>query len=244
MRAQVQAKPRPIGAEHDDYAPRRDSLGRADRSDEQALLPQPQELLGSAEAARRAGSENDRPKLWKTRTCCATHVRTILASKARHMTIRIQFARERDCALIADMSRRYVEHGLPWSWTESRVRYCLRNRECTVIVAREGRGVGGFAIMEFYDAHAHLNLLAVHAALRRRGVGRALVDWLESSSRVAGIFLVRLELRTGNSAAQSFYERLGYASTGVSERYYAGQEDALRMQHDLSVRSATRNQSL
>jgi ribosomal protein S18 acetylase RimI-like enzyme len=160
------------------------------------------------------------------------------------MSYRIQLARERDCAPIADMSRRHVEHGLPWSWTESRVRYCLRNRECAVIVAREGRGIEGFAIMEFYDVHAHLNLLAVQPARRRCGVGRALVEWLEASSRVAGIFLVRLELRASNEAARAFYERLGYAPTGVSERYYAGNEDALRMQHDLAVRSTSRHQSL
>lgn len=151
------------------------------------------------------------------------------------MNVPISLAREADCAAIADMSRRFVEDGLPWSWTESRVRYCLRNRECAVIVARDGRRVVGFAIMQFYDLHAHLNLLAVSPGYRRRGLGRALIEWLEASARVAGAFIVRLELRALNVDARKFYEKLGYLETGVSPEYYAGREDAVRMTRDLSI---------
>lgn len=151
------------------------------------------------------------------------------------MSIRISLARESDCAAIAQMSRHLIEYELPWTWTESRVRYHLRNRECAVIVARSGRRLAGFAIMQFYDAHAHLNLLAVHPGYRNRGVGASLVRWLEVSARTAGIFLVRLELRATNDGARAFYERLGYEHTGISPQYYDGREDALRMTHDLSL---------
>lgn len=154
------------------------------------------------------------------------------------MGVRITLAKEADCAVIAEMSRRFIEFDLPWTWTEARVRYHLRHRDCAVIVARAGHRVVGFAIMQFYDEHAHLNLLAVHPGCRQRGVGRALVEWLEVSARTAGVFLVRLELRADNRGAQAFYARLGYAKTGVSRDYYAGREDALRMKRDLSIVSA------
>jgi ribosomal-protein-alanine N-acetyltransferase len=149
--------------------------------------------------------------------------------------VRISLAKESDCAAIAEMSRRLIEFDLPWSWTESRVRYHLRNRECAVIVARHGKRICGFAIMQFYDAHAHLNLLAVHPGYRNQGIGSALVSWLEDSARTAGIFLVRLELRAGNDGGRAFYERLGYEQTGISPSYYDGREDALRMTHNLSL---------
>jgi ribosomal-protein-alanine N-acetyltransferase len=154
------------------------------------------------------------------------------------MSIRINLARESDCAGIAEMSRRYVEAGLPWSWTESRVRHYVRHRDCAVIAARRVHSLVGFAIMEFHDAHAHLNLLAVRPGHRRRGVGRALIEWLEASARTAGVFLVRLELRAGNEEAHAFYRRLGYCEIGVARNYYAGREDAWRMQHNLSVLAA------
>jgi len=160
------------------------------------------------------------------------------------MSIRINLAREADCEAIADMSRDYVEYGLPWSWTAMRIGRCVRNRECAVIAAREGRRCVGFAIMEFHDVHAHLSLLAIHPGYRRRGIARELVEWLEASSRIAGIFLVRLELRSDNAGAREFYERLGYERTGTTRNYYAGREDALRMERDLSILSQAGESSL
>lgn len=151
--------------------------------------------------------------------------------------MKVSVARAADALPIARMSKILIEQGLPWSWTESRVRHAIRHPETAVIAARDGRRLAGFAIMQFADAHAHLNLLAVATAYRRRGLGRELVEWLEACARTAGIFEVRLELRAGNDQAREFYEALGYTVAGRVLSYYAGREDACRMRHDLSVRS-------
>jgi [ribosomal protein S18]-alanine N-acetyltransferase len=143
-------------------------------------------------------------------------------------------------AAIAAMSRNLIEHGLAWSWDEGRVERCLRNRDCVVLAARDRRRVVGFAIMEFYAVHAHLNLLAVQPGYQRQGVGRQLVEWLEASARTAGIFKVNLELRATNAGALKFYEKLGYRTTGRKAAYYDGREDALRMLHDLTITSTSR----
>jgi|SRR5690606_16826566 len=151
------------------------------------------------------------------------------------MNIRIGLARREDAAEISLMSRFLVEHGLPWSWTESRVARYIRHPECSVVVARDRRRIAGFGIMEFLDAHAHLSLLAVRPGYQMQGVGRQLLDWLESTARTAGIFLVRLELREGNVGAREFYAKLGYREAGKRTAYYCGREDALVMTHDLGV---------
>jgi [ribosomal protein S18]-alanine N-acetyltransferase len=153
--------------------------------------------------------------------------------------IRLGLAHTGDVAAIARMSRELVEHGLPWSWDEGRVEQCLRNRDCVVLAARDRRRLAGFAIMQFYDVHAHLALLAVQRGYQRLGIGRQLLDWLEASARTAGIFRVHLELRVGNDGARRFYERLGYSAHGVKRAYYSAREDALRMTHDLSVASTS-----
>jgi ribosomal-protein-alanine acetyltransferase len=153
--------------------------------------------------------------------------------------IRLGLARAEEAAAIATMSRLLIEAGLPWSWTEQRVAYCLRNRDCVVLAARDRRRLVGFAIMEFYDEHAHLSLLAVQPGFQKRGLGRQLLEWLEASARTAGIFTVQLELRAANDAARRFYERLGYREVGRKPAYYAGREDALRMRHELGVVSAS-----
>jgi ribosomal-protein-alanine N-acetyltransferase len=147
--------------------------------------------------------------------------------------MKISVARSADALPIARMSRILIEHDLPWSWTEERVRKAIRDAETAVIVARNGRRLAGFAIMQFADMHAHLNLLAVAPAYRGRGLGRKLVDWLEACARTAGIFDVRLELRASNDRARAFYERLGFTETDCVSAYYAGREDARRMRHNL-----------
>ena len=137
------------------------------------------------------------------------------------------------------MSRQLIEHGLAWSWDEERVARCLRNRDCVVLAARDRRRVVGFAIMEFYAIHAHLNLFAVQPGYQRQGVGRQLLEWLEASARTAGIFTVNLELRATNVGARAFYEKLGYRVAGRKAAYYDGREDAVRMTHDLTVTSTS-----
>jgi ribosomal protein S18 acetylase RimI-like enzyme len=138
------------------------------------------------------------------------------------------------------MSRQLIENGLPWSWNESRIGYCVKNRECVVLAARDRRRLIGFAIMEFFDEHAHLSLLAVQPGFQKQGIGRQLVEWLEASARIAGIFSVRLELRAINDDARHFYQKLGYVEVGRKVAYYAGREDALSMTHDLTVAPTSR----
>jgi ribosomal-protein-alanine acetyltransferase len=154
--------------------------------------------------------------------------------------IRLGLARADEVPAIANMSRYLIENGLPWSWNEQRVGYCLKNRDCVVLAARDRRRLAGFAIMEFYDEHAHLSLLAVQPGYQRLGIGRQLVEWLESSARVAGTFTVQLELRVSNDVARRFYERLGYREVARKAAYYGGREDALRMVHQLAVSTPQR----
>lgn len=151
------------------------------------------------------------------------------------MNTKIGLARLDDAAAIAQASRLLVEYGLPWSWTEDRIARCIIRPECAVIVARDRRRFAGFAIMDFYDQHAHLSLLAVRPGYRQQGIGSRLVQWLESTARTAGIFDVRLELRARNHNAQRFYEKLGYSVVGQRTAYYAGVENASCMNHDLRV---------
>jgi ribosomal-protein-alanine N-acetyltransferase len=142
-------------------------------------------------------------------------------------------ARPGDAEPLAEMTRTLIENGLPQTWTADRIRAHMRHPECAVIVARDGRRRCGFASMQFLDEHAHLALLAVRGAYRQRGIGRAMVEWLEACARTAGIFEVRLEVRASNSGAHAFYERLGFRELGVSAGYYSGQEDAIKMHRDL-----------
>jgi ribosomal-protein-alanine N-acetyltransferase len=149
------------------------------------------------------------------------------------VNVKIAPARVADADILAELARTLIEHGLPHTWTQQRILRQIYHPECAVITARDGRRLAGFAIMRFLDEHAHLDLLAVRGAYRQRGVGRALVAWLETCARTAGIFEVRLELRATNRGAHTFYAHLGFRECGVRRAYYSGLEDAIRMLHDL-----------
>lgn len=144
-------------------------------------------------------------------------------------------ARHRDAPEIAAMSHAFIEHGLRPAWTTARIAGHVQHAESIVLTATSLGMLAGFAIMQFGDDTAHLNLLAVTPAHRRRGVGRRLVRWLEETALTAGTFLIELELRAGNSGARAFYESLGYAQIARLPLYYQGIEDAARMRRDVRI---------
>jgi ribosomal protein S18 acetylase RimI-like enzyme len=148
---------------------------------------------------------------------------------------RFELALPRDASAIASLSRRLIEVGLPPSWPADRILCHIKRTDSVVLTARCHGQLAGFAIMQFGDERAHLNLLAVETTHQRRSLGRQLMNWMHESALVAGTFLLGLELRATNTGAQRFYETLGYRPGGVMPGYYQGVEDALRMTLDLRV---------
>jgi ribosomal-protein-alanine N-acetyltransferase len=148
---------------------------------------------------------------------------------------RLEPARLSDAARLAAMSRALIEAGLRPKWDARRIGWHVSDAESVVLTARSERAIAGFAVMRFGDDTAHLNLLAVDPAYRRRGIARRLLTWLEESALTAGTWLIGLELRAGNLAAQEFYRALGYRETARVPGYYQGIEAALRMERDVRV---------
>ena len=147
--------------------------------------------------------------------------------------VTVRLATLADAGDIADLSRELIETGLQWSWTRARVARNIASPNTVALVARSSARLAAFAIMYFGDEHAHLNLLAVRADRQRAGIGRHLLEWLESAALVAGIGTIRLELRASNRAGRGFYERLGFGEVGRVAQYYGGQETAVRMARDI-----------
>jgi ribosomal protein S18 acetylase RimI-like enzyme len=157
--------------------------------------------------------------------------------KKEKTALTVRLAEAGDARAIAEMSRDFIESGLGWRYDPASIQRALRRRETTVLVASERPtyvagerpALSGFAIMDYGDERAHLVLLAVQPVLRRRGIGRRLVDWLMESAIIAGMASVHLELRADNEAARRFYRALGFSETVLMPRYYNGREAAMRM---------------
>jgi ribosomal-protein-alanine N-acetyltransferase len=142
----------------------------------------------------------------------------------------VRLATVDDANAIATLSRDQIEHGLPWRWTAERVRRALRDRNTNVAVASDGEKLVGFGIMLYADEDAHLLLFAVHPSWRRQGVGGALLNWLETVARTAGLRRVMLECRKENEPARNFYGSLGYHELLIVRRMYEGVEDGVTLE--------------
>lgn len=152
-------------------------------------------------------------------------------SVIRHYDIRLGC--DRDAWRIALMSKHLIEAGLGWSWTEQRVLASIRDRATNVAVARDGGALAGFCIAKFRDEEGHIVLLAVNESQRRRGLGTALVQWMEKTALVAGIGIMYLEARLNNAGARRFYEALGYKEFKLEPRRYGGIETGVCLGKDL-----------
>jgi [ribosomal protein S18]-alanine N-acetyltransferase len=131
------------------------------------------------------------------------------------------------------MSRQYIESGLGWSWTPARIAAAIADRETNVALIDQPDGVLAFGIMHYADRTAHLALLAVDPAQRRRGIAARLVAWLEKCADTAGIERIRVEARSDNPEALAFYQKLGYVQIDRLARYYRGVLDAVRLEKTL-----------
>jgi ribosomal-protein-alanine N-acetyltransferase len=145
----------------------------------------------------------------------------------------VRLARADEAVRIAEMSRRYIETGLGWSWTAARVRRAMADDATNVAVAHRDGRLLGFGIMQYGDEHAHLALLAVEPDQRQRGIGVQLLAWLEHCARVAGLQRIRLEARRDNAGALAFYAARGYRPTSIATGYYLGVLDAVRLEKTL-----------
>ena len=145
----------------------------------------------------------------------------------------IRLARVSEAKTIAEMSRDLIEDGLGWTWRSNRLVSMINHPECVVIVALVRQKLAGFAVMEFHEVHAHLNLLAVAPEHRRHQIGSALLRWLESSAEVAGIARINLEVRSTNKPALDFYKNHSYQLGKKIRGYYQGKESAYQMVHHL-----------
>ena len=105
-------------------------------------------------------------------------------------------------------------------WTEWGLKELLGWRGVLALVC-EGEGkVIGFIVVRQVAAEAEILNLAVFAAKRRKGEGRALLMAAMDEFRARKISRVFLEVRESNGTGMAFYEKHGFSKTGRRAGYY------------------------
>jgi len=75
--------------------------------------------------------------------------------------------------------------------------------------------------------------LAVHPSYQNRKLGSALLKEIIDVFRKMGVSEIILEVRSGNVKARRFYERHGFITTDVLEKYYNDGESAYLMRLEM-----------
>ena len=88
-------------------------------------------------------------------------------------------------------------------------------------------GVVGYLCAWLVVDELHIGTIGVDPELRRRGLGRGMLQQAHQWASNRGATAAHLEVRSGNVAAVSLYESLGSRKVGVRRGYYADNgEDA------------------
>ncbi len=167
---------------------------------------------------------------------------TSLSSIFRHLVndhLIIRLATRKDAEAIALESMAEIEHNLEWSWHPLRVGRAIDDPNTNVVVAVGGNGMLGFGIMEYEEEVAHLVLFGVREDMRRRGIGSALLAWLEKVASVAGVGRLRVEARRTNAGARAFYRRHGYVESEIVPAMYLSTEDGVRFEKAVAAMKET-----
>ena len=112
-----------------------------------------------------------------------------------------------------------------WGWEAYRAE--LTKPEAVMLVARrraadarDGKLLSGYIASRINADELHINNIGVRPEFRRLGLGSALLKLALDTGASCGARLAVLEVRAGNAAAQSLYERAGFRLVGERRNYY------------------------
>lgn len=149
-------------------------------------------------------------------------------SNEPQLRVHIRWMIRRDMAEVLDIERASFE----FPWFEEEFIRCLRQRNCIGMVAEHAERVVGFMIYELHKTRLHILNFSVAPDVRRRGVGRQMIEKLLGKLSSQRRTRITLEVRETNLAAQIFFRESGFRATSVLHEFYDDSpEDAYLMQY-------------
>ncbi len=115
-------------------------------------------------------------------------------------------------------------------WNEEMLRPELPDDSHEFLLAVEGEELLGYVGLMTVLDEGYLSNIAVSPEHRRQGIAEALLKALLMRARARKLAFVTLEVRAGNTPAQTLYRKLGFTEVGVRRDYYEHpREDAVLM---------------
>lgn len=152
-------------------------------------------------------------------------------SALRTETCRFFIRRMRESDLPGVLEIERVSFSNPWSADTFKGE--IQNESISfpmVVVEQPGEKVVAYVIYWRIHDDVQINNVAVHPDYRRLGIGETMLRNIIEKLKKAGVSLISLDVRLSNSAAISFYKKLGFEVLGTRKGYYTcPDEDAYVM---------------
>ena len=133
--------------------------------------------------------------------------------------------RQEDVPSVAALEREAYD----FPWSAGIFRDCLL-AGYTAMLLEQDTEVVGYSVMSVAAGEAHLLNICLAPHLRRRGIGRRLLQQMLDLAVQAGAERVFLEVRPSNTDAMRLYGAAGFDAIGIRRGYYrasGGNEDAV-----------------
>lgn len=131
----------------------------------------------------------------------------------------IRLARETDAGALSELFD-VLGYATPAALIPERLARILTTDWATAVVAEEDGAVVGMAtghvlpVLHSTGSLARLTAIVVAPSAQGRGVGRRLVEAIETWARAKGCPRIALTTALHRAGAHAFYERIGYVHTG------------------------------
>lgn len=145
-------------------------------------------------------------------------------------SITCRLAEETDAGLLATMNQQLIRderhrNAMTLPELEQRMRTWLRGEYRAVLIEADGQCVG-HSLFRHEPDHVYLRQFYVAADHRRRGVGRAAMQWIREHAWQGR--RVRLDVLVGNDRARAFWEAVGFVDYCVTMEMDGARCDVLR----------------
>ena len=133
--------------------------------------------------------------------------------------LKYRFAAQQDIKLLAQMNRQLISdekhrNKMTLGELEKRMLKFLSTEYTAVIVSSHQNDIG-YALYRPEPDWIYLRQLYVKKEMRRRGIGRALVEWLKNNAWKEAE-RVRVEVLVGNSEGILFWKALGFDEYSIT----------------------------
>ncbi len=122
------------------------------------------------------------------------------------------------------------------AFTKHQIAYLLSDYNTLALAAKADNEIAGFIIaqieIENDTLFGHIVTINVLPTFRRKGIGRKMLQEIETILKQKGITECHLEVREDNSQALKLYQNSGYQKIGRLEKYY-GKANGLYLKKNL-----------